>query len=89
VGEFKTVANEWSDYVRKEFPADLAYKMVKNIWEHRSDIKMANPMFLGDAFPEVTTKVKVTYLHPGAVKFYRELGLKVSPNLIPPEMGEK
>ena len=50
---------------------------------------MANPMFLADAFPEVTTKVKVTYLHPGAVKFYRELGLNVSQNLIPPEMGEK
>lgn len=89
VGEFKTVANEWSDYVGKEFPADLAYKMVKNIWENRSDIKMANPMFLADAFPEVTTKVKVGYLHPGAVKFYRELGLKVPQNLIPPEMGEK
>lgn len=89
VGEFKTVANEWSDYVRKEFPAELAYKIVKNIWENRADIKLANPMFLEDAFPEVTTKVRVTYLHPGAVKFYREIGLTVSKPLIPPEMGEK
>jgi TRAP-type uncharacterized transport system substrate-binding protein len=40
---------------------------------------------------EISLAVKTPgiYLHPGAVKFYRELGMTVPKNLIPPEMGEK
>jgi hypothetical protein len=89
VGEFKTIANEWSDYVRKDFSADLAYKIVKALWEGRAGIKTLNSQFLADRFPEVTLGVKVGYLHPGAIKFYRELGLAVPKQLVPPEMGEK
>ena len=89
IGGFKTVENEWSDYVRKDFPEELAYKIVRTIWENRAEIKKANPMFVGDRFTDVAVGVKIGYLHPGAVKFYRELGLTVPQNLIPPEMGEK
>ena len=39
VEEFKTVENEWSDFVRKDFPVELAYKIVKTIWENRAEIK--------------------------------------------------
>jgi len=89
VGGFQTMENEWSDYVRKDFPADLAYKMVKALWENRAEIKKANPMFVGDRFTEVALGVRIGYLHPGAVRFYREIGLEVPKELVPPEMGEK
>lgn len=75
--------------MRKDFPAELAYKIVKTIWENRVEIKKAAPTFLDDRLTEVSLGVKTNYMHPGAVKFYRELGLTVPKNLIPPEMGEK
>ena len=89
IGEFKTIENEWGDYVRKDFPEELAYKIVKTLWENRAEIKRSNPMFVGDRLTDVALAVKIGYLHPGAIKFYRELGLTVPKNLVPPEMGEK
>lgn len=44
-------------------------------------------MFVGDRLVEVSLGVKANYMHPGAIKFYRELGLTVPKILIPPEMG--
>lgn len=86
VGEFKTVENEYCEYVRPDFPADLAYKIVKTLWENRAEIRRINAQFIGDRVTEVTLGIKVGYLHPGAIRFYRELGLTVPKNLIPPEM---
>ena len=89
VGEFKALENEWGDYAAKNFPPELAYKVVKTIWENRSAIKKANSAFVGDRLVDVALGVKIGYLHPGAIKFYRELGFTVPKNLVPPEMGEK
>ena len=89
VGPFKSLENEWADYARKDFPADLAYKIVKTLWENRAEIHKMDARFLGDRLPEVTLGVKTNYLHPGAIKFYRELGLTIPKAMIPPEMGEK
>ena len=89
IGEFNTVGNEWSDFVRKDFPAELAYKWVKTIWENRAEIKKSAPVFSGDHVAEISLAVKSVYMHLGAIKFYRELGFTVPKVLVPPEMGEK
>ena len=89
IGAFKTIENEWADYVRKDFSSDLAYKIVKTIWENRADIKKSTPQFLADRLVEVSLGVNTNYMHPGAIRFYRELGYNVPKILIPPEMGEK
>ena len=91
VGEFKTVENEWANLVRKDFSTEIAYRWVKTVWENRAEIKQVSPMSLGDRLVEVSLGVKTDrlYFHPGAIRFYRELGMKVPKNLIPPEMGEK
>jgi hypothetical protein len=89
VGEVNTLENEWADIVRTDFPADLAYKIVKTLWTNRAAIQKVYPNFVADQMTEVALGVKTVYLHPGAVKFYRELGLTVPKILIPPEMGEK
>lgn len=91
VGEYKTVENEWSDFVRKDFPAELAYKWIKTVWESRAEIKKSYPaIWTADRLVEISLGVRTEriYLHPGAVKFYRELGMTVPKNLLPPEMGE-
>jgi TRAP transporter TAXI family solute receptor len=93
VGEFKTFEDEVCDVVRTDFPSELTYKMVKTVWENRAEITRVykSSSSVMDRFPTVTMGVTTPqiYLHPGAVKFYRELGLTVPKNLIPPEMGEK
>jgi hypothetical protein len=90
IGEFKTVENQFCEFIGKDFQAELAYKIVKTIWENRADIKKVLPSFSGDQLTEVTLRPKESvYLHPGAVKFYRELGRTVPEMMIPPEMGEK
>lgn len=35
IGAFTTVENEWSEYVRTDFPAEVAYKIVKTVWEKK------------------------------------------------------
>ena len=89
IGPFTTIENEWVDTVSKDFSADLAYKILKALWEHRADIQKSYPMFLADRFPEVSLGVTTLQLHPGAIKFYRELGRTVPQRLLPPEMGGK
>ncbi len=84
---FRTVQNQVGDMVRKDFPEELAYKIVKTIWEHRLEIAAAYPNFPGADVAEQTLKPKAgVYLHPGAVRFYREIGYEVPEGLIPPEM---
>lgn len=70
--------------VRKSLSTDLVYKMVKTAWDnldeiHRTayglrSIKKDKP-FVGVNMP----------LHLGAVRYYREMGVKIPPRLIPPE----
>jgi TRAP transporter TAXI family solute receptor len=86
VGPFKTLENEWSDFVRKDFSTDIAYKIVKTLWERRAEIKKMDARFLGDKMWDVTLGVKTNYLHPGVIKFCQEQKLTVPANLVPPEM---
>ena len=83
---FKTLENEWSDFVRKDFPEDIAYKIIKTLWEHRAENKKMDARCLGDRLLEVTLGVKTNYMHPGVIKFCREQGYTVPTGLIPPEM---
>lgn len=85
-GPFKTLENEWSDFVRKDFPADIAYKIVKTLWERRAEIKKMDARVVGDRMWDVTLGVKTNSLHPGVIKFCREQGFTVPAKLVPPEM---
>jgi TRAP transporter TAXI family solute receptor len=70
--------------VRKSLSDDLVYKLVKLTWDNLDEIhqtayglrsiKKEKP-FVGVNMP----------LHLGAVKYYREVGVKIPPRLIPPE----
>lgn len=88
VDEFKTFEMQYVDFVRKDFPADIAYEWVKLLWENRAEIKKVNSLFVSDRLIDLTLAGKAGYLHPGVIKLYRELGYTVPKRLIPPEMGE-
>ena len=58
-------------YVRDDAPDDFAYTMAKALYEHRDLFRHQLTPFFYD--PEIVTK-SVLPLHPGASKFYREIG---------------
>jgi TRAP transporter TAXI family solute receptor len=68
-------------YTRKGIPEDVIYKMTKTFWEHIDEMHSVTS-WAKDAinkkniFREANTKV-----HSGAVKYYKEIGLKVPANL--------
>jgi TRAP transporter TAXI family solute receptor len=90
IGEVKTVQNQLCTFVGKDFPIELAYKIVNQVWQNRNEIKKSYEAFAGDQLIEETLKAKTAvYLHPGAIKYYRELGYMVPKSLVPPEMEGK
>ncbi len=68
---------------KKDLPDELVYKMVKAVHEHFGDQVAAYPSIKDSNLPELTLETCTVPLHPGAIKYYRELGLKVPENLIP------
>lgn len=86
---YYTLAFMEGDMVDKDVPADLVYKIMKAVYEKRMDmVKVDASRREGGfaEFPKLTVEYCDLYLHPGAIKFYREIGFKVPDKLIPPEM---
>ena len=95
-GLFKAVKNDQlsyayviGDFVRKDVPEDVVYKIVKAVWENRAAIVAPLATLKEGKFDDMVGNavkfgLKVP-LHAGAVKFYREIGQTIPPELIPPE----
>jgi len=71
----RAVNNWWADV---EFPNDAAYEVCRIIkehykafWPYHASLKGLNPEMMGKAGSQES------YFHPGAVKFYKEQGLKI------------
>ncbi|MBN2033975.1 MAG: TAXI family TRAP transporter solute-binding subunit [Deltaproteobacteria bacterium] len=63
-------------------PEDLVYKLVKAVFDHQDYLQMIHP-FAKYTTPENALVASPIPLHPGAIKYYRELGLTVPDRLIP------
>lgn len=59
--------------VSRNVPEDLVYNMVKAICESRDDIVIASP-YWASFTPERAAEELALPLHPGAEKYYREMG---------------
>lgn len=78
------------DFVARKVPDDIVYKVVKAVWENRGALIAPLATLKQGKFDDmignaVNFGLKVPF-HAGAVKFYREVGQKIPPELIPPEM---
>lgn len=75
-------------YAKKDLPLEVAYSLIKAVWQDVWDVSASYEPFKLDiiGFPKLTLEYGPFPLHSGAVKFYRELGLKVPDRLLPPEM---
>jgi TRAP transporter TAXI family solute receptor len=71
--------------VSKDMPEDLAYQIVKAIFENVEELIRVYP---GAKYttPEATLQYAVAPLHPGVVRYMKELKHEVPGNLLPPEM---
>lgn len=70
--------------VHKDMPEDFVYELVKTIFENREFLATVHPT------SHETLPVNLFYvrlpLHPGAVRYYREHGVRLTDAQIPPEM---
>jgi TRAP transporter TAXI family solute receptor len=75
-------------YAKKDLPLEVAYSLIKAVWQDVWDVSASyEPLKLDIiGFPKLTLEYGPFPLHRGAVRFYRELGLKVPDRLLPPEM---
>ncbi len=66
----------------KDLPDDAIYEMVKAFWTGLEDLKAEAPWMAAistrNAFDDMNTK-----LHPGALRYYKEVGVKVPAEVIP------
>lgn len=66
---------------RKDLPEDVVYTLVKGVYENKSIMAAAHPS--GDLLdPKQILEMNVP-LHPGALKYYKELKIDIPQKLIP------
>jgi uncharacterized protein len=61
---------------RDDLPDDLVYQLVKAAFENQSRLVKATPA-ARDTLPENAVKNNFLPFHPGAVRYYREIGIKI------------
>ncbi len=67
---------------RKDMPEEVVYKIVKTFWEHIDEVHQ-QAAWLNSLRLETAIKEMDGPLHPGAIKYYREVGLTIPDRLIP------
>lgn len=84
-GSYRTVAEGYAWTARADIPDDLVYELVKRIWDSADDIVRTNPHFY--AYGDINNALEMANvpLHPGAVKYYTERGIKIPAELMPPK----
>jgi uncharacterized protein len=70
--------------VHKDMPEDFVYELVKAIFANRDFLATVHPTS-HETMKENTFYVKLPY-HPGAVRFFREQGVRLTDEQMPPEM---
>lgn len=80
---YQTFAMLIGTVVKKDLSEDLVYRMVKAACEGIDEQVAAYPSIKGTNLAQITIETCTVPLHPGAIKYYKEIGLKVPDNLIP------
>jgi TRAP transporter TAXI family solute receptor len=84
VPEAVTVGLYFNVSINREISDETVYQIVKTYWKHLPDIAKAFPL-VANSRPDETIRHATVPLHQGALRFYREIGLKIPKELIPPE----
>jgi TRAP transporter TAXI family solute receptor len=60
--------------VHKDFPGDLAYEILKAVFDHKTELDAIHVMFKEIVLANATKGMSVP-LHPGAIRFFKEKGI--------------
>jgi TRAP transporter TAXI family solute receptor len=80
---YQTFAMLIGTVVKKDLSEDVVYRMVKAACEGIDEQVAAYPSIKGTDLARLTIETCTVPLHPGAIKYYKEIGLKVPDDLIP------
>ena len=65
-----------------DLPEDLVYQLVKAVFENQPRlVKMTSAA--SETIPQNAVKNTFLPFHPGAVRYYREVGIKIPDALVP------
>src|ERR1700737_1589029 len=67
---------------RSDLPEDLAYQLVKAIHENHAGLMKASSA-ASETVPQNVVKNTFLPFHPGAVRYYREIGMSIPDSLVP------
>jgi TRAP transporter TAXI family solute receptor len=70
--------------VHKDMPDDFVYEVVKTTMENRDFLIKTHPS-AKETLPENASKIASIPMHSGAIKYYLEVGVKLPPEVYPPE----
>lgn len=65
---------DYTFFAGKDVSEDMVYNAVKALWEKEADLLKGGPFWNGFAKESMGKQVGLTY-HPGAIKFYKEMGV--------------
>lgn len=65
---------DYTLFAGKDVSEDMVYNAVKALWEKEADLLAGGPFWNGFAKENMGKDVGLTY-HPGAIKFYQEMGV--------------
>lgn len=68
--------------IRKGIPDDVVYDMTKSFWEGVKEIEATAPWMREVKLQDAMKEMRMP-LHPGALRYYQEVGLTVPDNLVP------
>lgn len=71
----------------KDLPEDVAYGIVKAVFDNHPRLVTAHAT-ARDTKPEKIVHNTVLPFHPGAVRYFREIGIEVPAAMLPPEMAK-
>jgi uncharacterized protein len=67
---------------RDDLPDELVYQLVKAVFENQPRLVKATAA-ASDTLPQNVVKDTFLPFHPGAVRYYREIGIKIPESLVP------
>ena len=77
-GDFHTFGYYFPTVVNKDMPEELAYRITKAIWDNLAEIQSIGAFAKGIKL-ETAFKGMTIPMHPGAIRYYKEKGLKIPP----------
>ena len=67
---------------RADLPDDLVYQLVKTTFENQPRLVKAHSA-ASETLPQNVVKNTFLPFHPGAVRYYREIGMSIPDSLVP------